>query len=86
MFLLPKKKISDLRTVGADNRHLQCRVGGIKGIGFGLGSLMPVMGDNTEVDVACRIGVNEWNGRREVQVFIEDIRMADDATRESNRM
>lgn len=73
VFLLPKKKMTDLRTVGEENRHLQCRIGGIKAIGFGLGNLMQALGKDTEVDVACRIGINEWNGRREVQVFIEDI-------------
>jgi single-stranded-DNA-specific exonuclease len=86
VFLLPKKKISDVRTVGADNRHLQCRIGGIKGIGFGLGNLMQAIVSDAEFDIACRIGINEWNGRREVQMFMEDIRMAADTVRGSNRM
>ena len=76
LFLLPKKKITDLRTVGTENRHLQCRIGGIKGIGFGLGNLMQEISKDKEFDVACKIGINEWNGRREVQVFVEDIRMS----------
>ncbi|MDD5055560.1 MAG: single-stranded-DNA-specific exonuclease RecJ [Candidatus Peribacteraceae bacterium] len=74
VFLLPKRKLTDVRTVGADNRHLQCRIGGIKGIGFGLGHLMQEIAGVADVDVACRVGINEWNGRREVQVFVEDVK------------
>lgn len=74
VFLLPKKKLTEVRTVGAENRHLQCRIGGIKGIGFGLGHLMQAIVSDADFDIACRVGINEWNGRREVQVFIEDIR------------
>ena len=73
-FLLKNQSLDSLRTVGAENAHLQCRIGSVKSIGFGLGGLLEQLSSNQKVDVACRIGINSWNGKEEVQLFIEDIR------------
>lgn len=72
VFLLRNQMLTDLRTVGADDNHLQCRIGAVKGIGFRLGSLIDQL--DTPVDLACRISVNAWNGRESVQLVVEDIR------------
>lgn len=76
VFLLRAQTVTDLRTVGSDNSHLQCRIGSVKAIGFGLGSLTDHINASETYDIACRLGVNTWNGRESVQLFIEDVRVA----------
>jgi hypothetical protein len=39
-----------------------------------MGSLIDELHADTPVDIACRIGINNWNGRETVQLVIEDIR------------
>lgn len=75
VFFVRAQIISDTRAVGSEKTHLQCRVGGIKAIGFGLGAHAENLG-SSRVDIACRLGVNTWQGRESVQIFIEDIREA----------
>jgi len=71
LFLLRGQKLSGARSVGKEARHLQCFLGGVKAVGFGLGTLLPSLPE--EADIVCRLGINTWNGRGEVQIFIEDI-------------
>lgn len=74
MFLLSQQRLTDLRTVGADNSHLQAKVNGISAVGFRLGPCLTQLNSETSVDLVCRIGINSWNGRENVQLVIEDIR------------
>ncbi|MBP7114474.1 MAG: single-stranded-DNA-specific exonuclease RecJ [Candidatus Peribacteraceae bacterium] len=74
MFLLSQQRLTDLRTVGADNSHLQAKVNGISAVGFRLGPCLTQLNSETSVDLVCRIGINSWNGRESVQLVIEDIR------------
>lgn len=74
LFLLSSQSLSDLRVVGSDKSHLQAKISGIKSIGFRLGSLMDQIREDTPMDIACRIGLDTWNGREAAQIFIEDIR------------
>ncbi len=76
-FLLTKQTLTDLRAVGADNMHLQAKVSGIRAIGFRFGSSLDQLNSETPVDIACRIGINSWNGRESVQLVIEDIRKSE---------
>jgi hypothetical protein len=48
------------------------RVDGVKGIGFGLGFLESALGK--PMDIVCRVGVNVWQGKREVQMVVDDVR------------
>lgn len=73
-FLLSRQTLTDLRTVGSDNTHLQAKINGISAVGFRLGSCITQFNTDTSVDVACRIGINNWNGRENVQLVIEDLR------------
>ncbi len=73
-FLLRDATMTDMRSVGEEGSHLQMRVNGIKGIGFGLGSFGSMCQD--PMDLVCRIGINTWQGRREVQLYVEDMRTA----------
>lgn len=72
IFQIPSVALTNIRLVGGDQRHLQARAGGIGIIGFGLGELAPSL--TGAVDLACRITAHEWNGRRDVQLSVIDIR------------
>lgn len=74
-FLIPNVLLQDVRTVGRESTHLQARLNDKKVIGFGLGSLLNEM--NQPVDLACRLGVDTWNGKSSAQVFMDDIRPAE---------
>ncbi len=74
IFLLSKQTLTDLRTVGSDALHLQAKVNGVQAIGFRMGSLMHLLNSEAHFDVACRLSINNWNGRETVQLVIEDIR------------
>ena len=74
MFLLSRQMLTDLRTVGSESAHLQAKINGIQAVGFRLGSSIAQLNADTPFDIACRIGVNSWNGRESVQLVIEDIR------------
>jgi single-stranded-DNA-specific exonuclease len=74
LFLLSKQKLTSLRVVGSDGSHLQATINGVRSVGFRLGQFIDALNEDTSVDLACRIGVNTWNGRDSVQLVIEDIR------------
>jgi len=70
-FLLRNVLLSSPRRVGTGGAHLQCQIAGIKAVGFHLGRLADRV--NGPVDVVCRLGIDTWNGMRQVQVFVEDV-------------
>ncbi len=74
LFLIKGAVLDRTRRVGTEGRHLQAKLGNIGMIGFGLGHLSEQL--SGEVDLACRITENEWNGRRDVQLSVVDIRAA----------
>ncbi len=78
VFMTRELEVVHHRVVGKDMSHLQIEVGipgrdrSIKGIGFGLGGwagkLPPL------IDLVYTLGVNEWRGRRTLQLMVQDIR------------
>lgn len=52
-----------------DGKELPC-------IGFRLGKWQDVLTVGSTIDVAYTVGVNEWNGNRELQLVIKDLRQA----------
>jgi len=78
LFLLRGIRIESPRRVGTDGAHLQARIAGAKAIGFRLGRFMEQTA--SPVDAVCKIGIDTWNGRREAQVVVEDLRVAKEAT------
>jgi single-stranded-DNA-specific exonuclease len=74
LFLLKNVKIDQARTVGKNDAHLQGSVGGIKMVGFRLGSL--IKETSHPLDLVCKLGIDRWNGRASPQFFVEDARLA----------
>jgi single-stranded-DNA-specific exonuclease len=78
--------VVDIQPLGKEEKHLRLLVKHNshvikKTIGFGLGdpSRHPmkwkeVLKPGDKIDMVFSIGVNEWNGNRELQLMIEDIR------------
>ena len=73
-FLLQNISLNSARQMGSDRSHLQGFIGDTRGIGFGLGSLFSSL--SQPLDLVCRLGINEWQGRRSPQIYIEDMRPA----------
>lgn len=70
LLLIRNVDLAHMRPCGQEGKHLTGRIGGIKGIGFGLGHLAEVDG---AVDIAATIEMSEWNGVVEPQLVIKDI-------------
>lgn len=75
---------TNLKVLQADlmggGKHLRLTVlspsgGAFKFVGFGLGSLARTLTPGSIVDVAYEPGVNEWNGRKEIQFRIVDLKI-----------
>lgn len=73
LFLLRGVTLQDARPCGKDQTHLQARVCGIKSIGFGMAHLAQ---SSTTFDVVARVGIDEWNGKKQPQIFIVDLGVA----------
>lgn len=71
--------VSQAQTMGQMGSHLRLTVktptGQKKLIGFSFGDLAPDLQPGKLVDVAYQIEVNEWNGNRELQARMIDIRL-----------
>ncbi|MDP2812565.1 MAG: DHHA1 domain-containing protein, partial [bacterium] len=79
LFMSKGIKISSARKVGLDQKHWKLELSkGNKSkgaIAFGLGELALAVGDS--VDIVYNLSINQWNGNREIQLIIRDIRLAD---------
>ncbi|TSC57507.1 MAG: single-stranded-DNA-specific exonuclease [Candidatus Peregrinibacteria bacterium Greene0416_19] len=73
-FLIERVTLQDMRAMGKQSNHLQARLPGIKLVGFGLGSLAEQARE--PLDLVCRLGIDEWNGRKMPQLSIDDLRFA----------
>lgn len=76
VFLVPHVTLEGMRRVGGDGQHLQARAGDVKVIGFRMGHLLDTMAG--PLDLACRIGIDTWNGRATAQLSLLDVRAATD--------
>lgn len=79
-FVLRHVSLRDTRACGQDGAHLTGRINGKKCVGFTLGHFA---GGHDFVDVVVRIELQEWNGKTEPQLIIEDIASAQKKVREA---
>jgi single-stranded-DNA-specific exonuclease len=76
-FLIKNLKIANLEKLGQNGKHLKLLVSDdrqkpVKMIGFGFGE--KELKINDKIDVVFEINVNEWNGNRELQLKIVDLK------------
>lgn len=73
--------VKGLKTVGAEEKHLKLSVAPLKipfafsAIGFGLGGLAKKLQLGQTVDITYTIDENIWNGRKEIQLKVRDIKI-----------
>ena len=77
-FLIKGMNVENLRTVGATNKHLKMQVTKNNKvynlIGFSQGFQMTRLQAGDLIDVVCEPSENSWNGRKELQLKIVDLR------------
>ena len=76
LLFLPATEITEIRKVGSDEKHLRVKIGRQKltAIGFGLGEFAEQLERQKNADLVFQFAENVWNGRRELQLKIVDIR------------
>jgi single-stranded-DNA-specific exonuclease len=62
------------RTVGAGGAHLKVAVGRLDAIGFGMGDRLAAC--SGAIEAAFTVGLDEWDGRKRVQLRLRDVREA----------
>jgi len=72
-----KASVLESRTVGKESSHLRLRLRGniavFNAIGFNLSAHAGALASSDKVDLAFAVGVNEFNGRRSLQLEIKDL-------------
>ncbi len=73
--------VVSFNTVGNDGKHLKLAVRSPQGrimpaIAFGFGELASTLTLASRFDLAFHLRVNEWNGNRELQLYVEDISLS----------
>jgi len=74
-------KVVGLETVGQDNQHLKLILtqdNGIvrKAIGFCFGDWCSKIKAGDLIDIVYSVEINEWNGNREIQLKLEDLKLS----------
>ena len=77
-FVSKKVKITEIKTVGKNNDHLKFKVeaGQTKRqvIGFRFGDWAKKLDVGDEIDLVYNLTINEWNGRRDLELKAVDLR------------
>lgn len=77
-FLIKNLTVQEIRMVGNGDKHLKLKLGGndknFKAIGFGLGDRSKDTRLNDKIDIVAELLVDEWNGNRELQLNIVDLK------------
>ncbi|MEI6288456.1 MAG: single-stranded-DNA-specific exonuclease RecJ [bacterium] len=75
--------IEQIQTVGNDGKHLKVLVSQDsvpefhKLIGFSFGEWCAKLNIGDKIDIVFELGINEWNGNREIQLKIEDLKISE---------
>ncbi|MAF14177.1 MAG: single-stranded-DNA-specific exonuclease RecJ [Parcubacteria group bacterium] len=82
IFLSKDLTVSQCQTVGPEGKHLRLIVKHQteiirKTIGFGFGHQFGELKEGDKVDMVFEIDINEWNGNRELQLRIIDLKSSD---------
>jgi single-stranded-DNA-specific exonuclease len=80
LFLVKDLMVENVRAVGSDDSHLKLflkKTGQVKGfdsIGFGMGKWVDKIKYGDKVDIVCEINLNEFNGSRNLELKLVDIK------------
>lgn len=75
LFYLRTVTLKDYQAVGVNSKHIRMRLTDstgcvIRAIAFGAGKSLEQFQIGKTLDVVCTLGINEWNGQRDLQVTI----------------
>lgn len=77
IFTTGELSIYDFSKIGG-GKHLRFSltdgVENIDGVGFGMGDLLGQIQKNTDLEIAFNLSINEWGGKRKLQLIIKDLR------------
>ena len=72
VFRLNKVQLEAVRLIDSEGKHLKARCHGLDLIGFGFGEA--IEHTKNKVDLLVTIGENNWNGKRQLQLKLKDLR------------
>ncbi|MFC3039163.1 single-stranded-DNA-specific exonuclease RecJ [Virgibacillus xinjiangensis] len=74
-----KEMPADARQIGSAKNHLKLQfereMHQVEAIGFGMGDRFARLSPGSPVTVAGELGINEWNGKRKVQLVMRDMKV-----------
>jgi len=79
LFATKNVHVTDVRVIGATRKHLKLKVrseetsGVLDAVAFNMADLYGALESDASVDVAYTVDMNEWNGKRNLQLKIKDI-------------
>ncbi|MBI2328018.1 single-stranded-DNA-specific exonuclease RecJ [Candidatus Curtissbacteria bacterium] len=73
IFLTRNLMVEDVRTVGADNKHLKLQVDGFGAIGFNMGEKKAEIRPGYLVDLVYTLAEDKYNGNGSLQLKIKDL-------------
>ncbi len=78
-FIARGLEVLETRLVGAQQQHLKLRVGfgshKLEAIAFGLGYRAAELSISKKIDAVFELTANEWNGRKDMQLKISDLKL-----------
>ena len=76
-----KNTPKELRLIGSKKNHLKLQFqkeqSRVDGIAFGMGDVYPHLTPSDSLEVVGELGINEWNGRKNLQIMVKDLRVND---------
>lgn len=78
VFLVRKIKVLALKKVGSDQSHIKIDFENISGIGFRLAEKAAGIRPGDAVDIIFTLNINEFNGRKSLQLIVNDIVLTGD--------
>lgn len=81
IFAVTGAKVAAIAKMGADGKHLRIRISDgrrlINCVGFSMGELADEIGEGDSVDIAFSMEINEFNGTKNLQLMLKDVRKSE---------
>jgi len=85
IFSFSEARVRELRRIGADNQHLKLKVNGFPAIAFGQGELLIELSQAKPVALAFNLFLNQWNGRKQLELRLRDIKIKESIEKSSRK-
>lgn len=84
VFLARSLEVASARVIGNGEKHLKMKLKSIfengkvaffDAVGFGMAGFYNIISEGDRIDVVFNLDINEWNGRKELQLKLKDIKI-----------